>query len=55
MLKKMAAQDVHFSVIAPRKIPFLLRMFNTTGGGDMSKMREKNYAKQPSHFVAISG
>ena len=54
-MKKMVAQDVNFSVISARKIPFLLRMISTTQGGDMTKMREKNYAKHLTHFVALSG
>ena len=52
LLQKISAQDVKLSVIAPRKIPFLLRMFQKAGGGDMVK---KNYAKQATHFVVVSG
>ena len=54
LLEKIASQQINFSVIAPRKIPNLVRMYSNSGG-DMGKIKEKNYAKQATHFVALSG
>ena len=40
----MKNRGVTFSVFAPRKIPFLFKMFEKTGG-DLVQAKEKNYSK----------
>lgn len=42
------------SIISPKKIPSLYRLFERAGG-DLSVSQAKNYAKDPRHLVLIKG
>ena len=60
ILKKFTERKIFFSVIAPRKIPQLIRMYQITGG-DLSKYKETNnpnfvnYAKDGTQLVLLNG
>jgi mediator of RNA polymerase II transcription subunit 25 len=45
---------VNLSIISPRKIPALFKLFEK-GGGDLPASQTKNYAKDPRHLVLLKG
>ncbi|XP_056630408.1 mediator of RNA polymerase II transcription subunit 25-like isoform X1 [Diorhabda sublineata] len=47
-------RNINFSVISPRKIPSLYKLFEKAGG-DLSSSQTKNYAKDPRHLVLLKG
>ena len=47
-------KGICLSVIAPRKIPALLKLYEKAGG-DMKVAKEKNFAQDPRHLVLLSG
>ncbi|KAJ8964091.1 hypothetical protein NQ317_004944 [Molorchus minor] len=47
-------KSINLSVISPRKIPSLYKLFEK-GGGDLSSSQTKNYAKDPRHLVLLKG
>ena len=54
ILKKFVDSKIKMSIICPRKIPVLFRLFQN-GGGDINKYKEKNYAHDPKHLVILNG
>lgn len=42
------------SIISPRKIPSLYKLFEKAGG-DLNMSQTKNYAKDPRHLVLLKG
>lgn len=47
-------KNVHLSIISPRKIPLMFKLFEKAGG-DLSASQTKNYAKDPRHLVLLKG
>ena len=54
VLKKFVELKIKMSIFSPRKIPVLFRLFREAGG-DISKYKEKNYARDPKHLVILNG
>ena len=54
VLKKMVESKVKMSIFSPRKIPVLFRLFKDAGG-DITKFKDKNYARDPKHLVILNG
>ncbi|KAG8178436.1 hypothetical protein JTE90_016108 [Oedothorax gibbosus] len=50
----MANRQIHFSVLSPRKIPTLFKMYEKAGG-DLQHALTKNYAKDRRHLVLLKG
>uniref|UniRef100_T1HXT8 Mediator of RNA polymerase II transcription subunit 25 n=1 Tax=Rhodnius prolixus TaxID=13249 RepID=T1HXT8_RHOPR len=46
--------NVHLSILSPRKIPAMFKLFEKAGG-DLSASQNKNYAKDPRHLVLLKG
>ncbi|XP_019877940.1 mediator of RNA polymerase II transcription subunit 25 isoform X2 [Aethina tumida] len=46
--------NINLTVISPRKIPSLYKLFEKAGG-DLSASQTKNYAKDPRHLVLLKG
>ena len=42
------------SICSARKIPELFKLYEK-GGGDLSQLQSKNYAKDPRHLVLLKG
>ncbi|KAF6199713.1 hypothetical protein GE061_006011 [Apolygus lucorum] len=47
-------KGVHLSVLSPRKIPALYKLFEKSGG-DLGACQTKNYAKDPRNLVLLKG
>ena len=47
-------KGIFLSVIAPRRLGALLKLFEKAGG-DLAGAKEKNYAKDPRHLVLLNG
>ncbi|KAH0811821.1 hypothetical protein GEV33_010975 [Tenebrio molitor] len=47
-------KSINLSIISPRKIPSLYKLFEKAGG-DLSASQTKNYAKDPRHLVLLRG
>ncbi|CAG9766643.1 unnamed protein product [Ceutorhynchus assimilis] len=47
-------KNINLSIISPRKIPPLYKLFEKAGG-DLSSSQTKNYAKDPRHLVLLRG
>ncbi|XP_073996537.1 mediator complex subunit 25 isoform X1 [Rhodnius prolixus] len=47
-------RNVHLSILSPRKIPAMFKLFEKAGG-DLSASQNKNYAKDPRHLVLLKG
>ncbi|KAF7285039.1 mediator of RNA polymerase II transcription subunit 25-like isoform X2 [Rhynchophorus ferrugineus] len=47
-------KNISLSIISPRKIPPLYKLFEK-GGGDLISSQTKNYAKDPRHLVLLKG
>lgn len=47
-------RGIHLSIISPRKIPSLYKIFEKAGG-DLTISQTKNYAKDPRHLVLLKG
>ncbi|KAJ8922602.1 hypothetical protein NQ315_007633 [Exocentrus adspersus] len=47
-------KNINLSVISPRKIPSLYKLFEKAGG-DLTSSQTKNYAKDPRHLVLLKG
>ena len=47
-------KNVHLSIISPRKIPLMFKLFEKAGG-DLIASQTKNYAKDPRHLVLLKG
>ncbi|CAH1159965.1 unnamed protein product [Phaedon cochleariae] len=47
-------KNINFSVVSPRKIPTLYKLFEKAGG-DLTSSQTKNYAKDPRHLVLLKG
>ncbi|KAJ3657511.1 hypothetical protein Zmor_009307 [Zophobas morio] len=47
-------KNINLSIISPRKIPSLYKLFEKAGG-DLSASQTKNYAKDPRHLVLLRG
>ncbi|KAG5897917.1 hypothetical protein JTB14_014033 [Gonioctena quinquepunctata] len=47
-------KSINLSVISPRKIPTLYKLFEKAGG-DLTSSQTKNYAKDPRHLVLLKG
>lgn len=47
-------RGINLSIISPRKIPALFKLFEKAGG-DLSTSQTKNYAKDPRHLVLLKG
>ena len=55
IIKKITDKNIFLSVISPRKIPQLIRMF-TMSGGDLQKHKDSvNYAKDGTQLVLLNG
>ena len=55
IIKKMTEKSIYFSVISPRKIPQLIRLFKMAGG-DVQKHKDRiNYAKDGTQLVLLNG
>ena len=54
ILKKTVETKVKMSIFSPRKIPVLFRLFKDAGG-DITKYKDKNYARDPKHLVILNG
>lgn len=47
-------QNVNLSIISPRKIGILFKLFEKADG-DSSTLPNKNYSKDPRHLVLLKG
>jgi len=47
-------KNIFVSVVAPRKLPALFKLYEKCGG-DLKSAKEKNYAKDPRHLVLLRG
>ncbi|XP_018326759.1 mediator of RNA polymerase II transcription subunit 25 isoform X2 [Agrilus planipennis] len=47
-------RGINLSIISPRKIPSLYKLFEKAGG-DLTTFQSKNYAKDPRHLVLLRG
>ena len=47
-------RNINLSIISPRKIPVLFKLFEKSGG-DLSSSTTKNYCKDPRHLVLLRG
>ncbi|KAI5733839.1 hypothetical protein M8J76_016621 [Diaphorina citri] len=47
-------RNIHLSILSPRKIPTLMKLFEKAGG-DVQMSQTKNYAKDPRHLVLLKG
>uniref|UniRef100_A0A8D8YL33 Mediator of RNA polymerase II transcription subunit 25 n=1 Tax=Cacopsylla melanoneura TaxID=428564 RepID=A0A8D8YL33_9HEMI len=47
-------RNIHLSILSPRKIPTLIKLFEKAGG-DVQMSQTKNYAKDPRHLVLLKG
>uniref|UniRef100_A0A1B0C941 Mediator of RNA polymerase II transcription subunit 25 n=1 Tax=Lutzomyia longipalpis TaxID=7200 RepID=A0A1B0C941_LUTLO len=47
-------KEINFSILSPRKIPVLFKLFEKSGG-DLSSSTSKNYCKDPRHLVLLKG
>lgn len=47
-------KSINLSIISPRKIPSLYKLFEKAGG-DLTASQTKNYAKDPRHLVLLRG
>jgi len=47
-------KNIFVSVVAPRKIPALFKLYEKCGG-DLKSAKEKNYSKEPRHLVLLRG
>lgn len=47
-------RGISLSILSPRKIPALFRLFEKAGG-DLTLSQTKNYAKDPRHLVLLKG
>ena len=54
ILKKLVESKIKMSIFSPRKIPVLFRLFKDAGG-DITKYKDKNYARDPKHLVILNG
>jgi len=54
LCQEIKEQGIQLSVFAPRKIPFLFRLFEKAGG-DAKEAKEKNYAQDLRHMVLVRG
>ena len=55
VIKKLTDRNIYMSVISPRKIPQLVRMFSLSGG-DVQKHKDSvNYAKDGTQLVLLNG
>lgn len=45
-------RSIHLSILSPRKIPALFKLFEKAGG-DLQSSQTKNYAKDPRHLVLL--
>ncbi|XP_076378614.1 mediator of RNA polymerase II transcription subunit 25 isoform X2 [Megalopta genalis] len=45
-------RNINLSILSPRKIPALFKMFEKAGG-DLQSSQTKNYAKDPRHLVLL--
>ena len=55
VIKKLTDRNIYMSVISPRKIPQLVRMFSMSGG-DVQKHKDSvNYAKDGTQLVLLNG
>ncbi|XP_023233829.1 mediator of RNA polymerase II transcription subunit 25-like [Centruroides sculpturatus] len=50
----MAERKINFSILSPRKIPALYKLYEKAGG-DLQLALTKNYAKDRRHLVLLSG
>ncbi|RWS24983.1 hypothetical protein B4U80_03752 [Leptotrombidium deliense] len=50
----MGERGINLSIISPRKIPYLFKMYER-GGGDLQSALTKNYAKDRRHLVLLRG
>lgn len=54
LMKLMTEKNISFSIFSPRKIPFLYKLFESSGGNLISA-HTKNYAKDRRHLVLLNG
>merc|ERR1719481_682371 len=47
-------KNIFVSVVAPRKLPALFKLYEKCGG-DLKSAKEKNYSKDPRHLVLLRG
>lgn len=47
-------KNINLSILSPRKIPVLFKLFEKAGG-DLSSSTSKNYSKDPRHLVLLKG
>lgn len=47
-------RGIHLSILSPRKIPALFKLYEKAGG-DLQTSQTKNYAKDPRHLVLLKG
>ena len=50
----LVEQQVHLSIITPRKLPFFYKLYEKCGG-DLAAAKEKNYSRDPRHLVLLRG
>ena len=54
IIGKSFQRGISLSILSPRKIPALFRLFEKAGG-DLTASQTKNYAKDPRHLVLLKG
>ncbi|XP_040577143.1 mediator of RNA polymerase II transcription subunit 25 isoform X2 [Lepeophtheirus salmonis] len=54
LLPLFLERSIHLTLLSPRKLPTLVRMFKMAGG-DLMLYKEKNYAQDPRHLVLLGG
>ncbi|CAB0020241.1 unnamed protein product [Nesidiocoris tenuis] len=54
MASILSEKGINLSILSPRKIPALYKLFEKSGG-DLSACQTKNYAKDPRNLVLLKG
>nr|XP_018900911.1 PREDICTED: mediator of RNA polymerase II transcription subunit 25 isoform X2 [Bemisia tabaci] len=54
LASELVQRGIHLSVVSPRKIPALFKLYEKAGG-DLQTSQTKNYAKDPRHLVLLKG
>ncbi|XP_068785409.1 mediator of RNA polymerase II transcription subunit 25 isoform X2 [Struthio camelus] len=55
LAQRIGERGIHFSVVAPRKLPALRALFEKAGPGGLLEAQPKDYSQDPRHLVLIRG
>jgi mediator of RNA polymerase II transcription subunit 25 len=54
IVTEMAKRDIHLSIFSPRKMSYLFKLFEKSGG-DLQHALSRNYAKDRRHLILLNG